>query len=183
MDSLHGYCCKSSQCTGNQLVCVYLYYYYVSIVGVHFARCTFCRSAHARGRTLRAAIATIPAASPRIPSSAQPFQPAAECSLAPDSSVPSAGCVPPAAPRPRIPPGRQARFPRPRGFPSRHSSACPTLPGSRSRFRRRHHRYLPLNILPHHATHAPRRASPPHPSPPDLPAPHAARPRSMEGRI
>jgi hypothetical protein len=29
-----------------------LYYYYVSTVGVHFARCTFCRSAHARGRTL-----------------------------------------------------------------------------------------------------------------------------------
>jgi hypothetical protein len=107
-------------------VCVYLYYYYVSTLRVHFARCTFCRSAHARGRTLRAATAAIPAAPPRIPSSAQPFQPAAECSPAPDSSVPSAGCVPPAAPRPRIPPGRQARFPRPQGFPSHHGSACPT---------------------------------------------------------
>jgi hypothetical protein len=31
-----------------------------------------------------------------------------------------------APPRPRIPPGRQARFPRPQGFPSRHGSACPT---------------------------------------------------------
>jgi hypothetical protein len=43
----------------------------VSTVGVHFARCTFCLCPHARGRTLREATAAIPAAPPRIPSSAR----------------------------------------------------------------------------------------------------------------
>ena len=134
----------------------YLYYYYVSTVGVHFARCTFCRSAHARGRTLRAATAAIPAAPPRIPSSAQPFQPAAECSPAPDSSVPSAGCVPPAAPRPArasLPAakpasrGRIQRCPRPipsRNYRSRkgfHPAAASSAAGGR--FHRTPPRLLP----------------------------------------
>ena len=113
-----------------------LYYYYVSTVGVHFARCTFCRSAHARGRTLPrtfhpprshsrysrrpAAHSILRAATAVIPSSPRQSAPPHLTPLFPalDASLPQRPAPPAHPSRPPSPLPEAARVSIPRSHPA-----------------------------------------------------------------
>jgi hypothetical protein len=96
-----------------------LYYYYVSTVGVHYrARCTFCRSAHARRTLLRAATTAIPAAPPCSPSSPRQSDP---------PHLPSS-----TQPQPRFPPHRRAHLPA-RALPLQSPRGKGAITGRKSR--------------------------------------------------